>query len=254
MNQNEENDRLRAIFPAVLEALGNGSCCAPDASVEFMEGIPAEVKAEVDGLKRALEAACLFIELTPCDHDIYDNQLKAWGEFREAMDGIGRTADGKPVKTCAHPAPSKEEVTGDRTGEALPEIQDCNGDLLEQLGNAIEASGRRVAFGLRSQGHLPTIETMLSDGASWGEIGKRIGWTPATAQEWYEREEASEQQARPATCDACEHFTLVSDNGPDGEFIEACDHDAPGDEEQATVLVHDVSKGVSPNCPLRLRR
>jgi len=90
--------RLRAIFPAVLEALGNGSGCAPDASVEFMEGIPAEVKAEADGLKRALEAACLFIELTPCAPDIHDDQMHAWWEFVKVMGAIGRTADGKPVK------------------------------------------------------------------------------------------------------------------------------------------------------------
>ncbi len=45
-----------------------------------------------------------------------------------------------------------------------------------------------VVFGLRAQGHLPTIERMLADGASWQAIGKTIGWCPDTAREWYERE------------------------------------------------------------------
>jgi hypothetical protein len=39
-----ENVRLRAIFPKILEALGNGSGCAPDVSVEFLEAIPQEVR------------------------------------------------------------------------------------------------------------------------------------------------------------------------------------------------------------------
>jgi hypothetical protein len=45
-----------------------------------------------------------------------------------------------------------------------------------------------VAFGLRAQGHLPTIEQMLREGAPWAEIGRKIGWCPDTAREWYERE------------------------------------------------------------------
>ena len=45
----------------------------------------------------------------------------------------------------------------------------------------------RVLFGLKAQGHLPTIERMLENGATWEEIGKKIGWCPETAKEDYER-------------------------------------------------------------------
>lgn len=45
-----------------------------------------------------------------------------------------------------------------------------------------------VVVGLRDQGHLPTVERMLADGASWLEIGKAIGWDGPTAQVWYLRE------------------------------------------------------------------
>lgn len=39
--------RLKAVFPKVLEALGNGSGCTPTASTEFMEWIPDEVRSVI---------------------------------------------------------------------------------------------------------------------------------------------------------------------------------------------------------------
>jgi hypothetical protein len=42
-----------------------------------------------------------------------------------------------------------------------------------------------VVFGLQQQGHIPTIEKMLKEGATWEEIGKEIGWCPETAKEHY---------------------------------------------------------------------
>jgi hypothetical protein len=45
-----------------------------------------------------------------------------------------------------------------------------------------------LVVGLRAQGHLPTIERMLGEGASWSDIGRAIGWHGPTAREWYERE------------------------------------------------------------------
>lgn len=42
-----------------------------------------------------------------------------------------------------------------------------------------------VVFGLLRQGHIPTIEKMIKDGATWEEIGKEIGWCPETAKEHY---------------------------------------------------------------------
>jgi len=44
-----------------------------------------------------------------------------------------------------------------------------------------------ILFGLEAQGHIPTIEKMLSEGKSWEEIGKTIGWCHDTAKEHYER-------------------------------------------------------------------
>jgi len=54
-------------------------------------------------------------------------------------------------------------------------------DIEEALGNA------KVAFGLENQGHIPTIQKMLSEGKKWDEIGQAIHWCPITAREHYER-------------------------------------------------------------------
>ena len=42
---------LRAVFPKILAALGNGACCAPDVSVEFIKAIPNEVAGVVAQLR-----------------------------------------------------------------------------------------------------------------------------------------------------------------------------------------------------------
>jgi hypothetical protein len=43
----------------------------------------------------------------------------------------------------------------------------------------------RVLFGLTQQGHIPRIERMLEEGATWEQIGEEIGWCPETAKEHY---------------------------------------------------------------------
>jgi len=42
---------LRAIFPAICEAIGNGSFCSTQSSVEFLREVPKEVRLVVTGLR-----------------------------------------------------------------------------------------------------------------------------------------------------------------------------------------------------------
>lgn len=49
----EENTKLRELFPKILNALGNGSGCKPEVSLEFLQGIPKEVELVVKNLKYA---------------------------------------------------------------------------------------------------------------------------------------------------------------------------------------------------------
>lgn len=59
-------------------------------------------------------------------------------------------------------------------------------DPVSQLAALLEEAGLTARFGLEAQGHLPTIERMIKEGASWEVIGKAIGWDAMTArQHWY---------------------------------------------------------------------
>jgi hypothetical protein len=68
--------------------------------------------------------------------------------------------------------------------------------LLERCEAEARAAGQpglKVAFGLRAQGHLPTILDMLDQQKSWAEIGQVIGWDPETARLWFRREVLQDQ-------------------------------------------------------------
>ena len=72
-------------------------------------------------------------------------------------------------------------------------------NIARELGELLFAAGATVQIGLRAQGHIPTIERMLSEGATWGEIGKAIGWCPETAWRWYQYELAEPKPAEEPT-------------------------------------------------------
>ena len=55
----EERDSLRAVFPQICAALGNGACCMPDVSVGFIESIPNEVVSVVAKLRAQVERLTL---------------------------------------------------------------------------------------------------------------------------------------------------------------------------------------------------
>lgn len=57
-----------------------------------------------------------------------------------------------------------------------------------KLGELLAEAGLVPKIGLRQQGHMHKIVTMLGEQRSWVEIGKAIGWDPLAAQSWFERE------------------------------------------------------------------
>ena len=50
----KERDELRAIFPEICRAIGNGAGCTEQASVEFLREIPKEIAAVIGDLKARL--------------------------------------------------------------------------------------------------------------------------------------------------------------------------------------------------------
>ncbi len=47
----KENESLRAVFPDVLTALGNGSGCTPTVSIDFIRDIPKEISLVIGQLR-----------------------------------------------------------------------------------------------------------------------------------------------------------------------------------------------------------
>lgn len=70
-------------------------------------------------------------------------------------------------------------------------VEDRSGGVDEETGLR-ELLNAKVAIGLRQQGHLQTVTTMVVAGSSWEEIGATIGWHGPTVRDWYAREVAAE--------------------------------------------------------------
>lgn len=72
--------RLRAVFPAILKALGNSAFCSPDSSVEFLEEIPNEVRLYVGRLKYErdqMEAALMLAAQWGISSDGYSAEVSS---------------------------------------------------------------------------------------------------------------------------------------------------------------------------------
>lgn len=60
----DEVAQLRAIFPKILAALGNGACCTTDVSLGFLQEVPGEVETVVKSLRSQV--------IRPIDADLDD--------------------------------------------------------------------------------------------------------------------------------------------------------------------------------------
>lgn len=49
-----------------------------------------------------------------------------------------------------------------------------------------ELEDAKIIFGLEAQGLIPKIESLLSSGKNWEQIGSEIRWCPIKARESYE--------------------------------------------------------------------
>lgn len=70
----EEIERLREIISEATSAIGNGSGCSAQASVEFMAGLPKEIAMNTDALRSRV--ARLEGALT---------QILGWRELRDTL-------------------------------------------------------------------------------------------------------------------------------------------------------------------------
>lgn len=71
-------------------------------------------------------------------------------------------------------------------------MDDAINKFIEKLGDT------KICVGLEQQGHIPTIEKMLENDATWDEIGKKINWCAETAKthyQWYVEEQRKYDEA-----------------------------------------------------------
>lgn len=68
-----------------------------------------------------------------------------------------------------------------------------NPNLHTKVTTRLDIPDGPILFGLEAQGHIPTVEAALEEGADWKEIGRRIGWDGETARTYYDRHLARTQ-------------------------------------------------------------
>ena len=86
-------------------------------------------------------------------------------------------------------------------------------DVCRRLGELLQEAGAELRIGLRQQGHLPTVERMRAEGASWDEIGKTIGWAGHAVERWYAMETKDTNTPKCHACDAPATRKCVGDDG-----------------------------------------
>ena len=150
----EENRKLRELFPQILTALGNGSGCTPDVSLEFLQGIPKEV---------ALVVRILQGELSSAENERIDiakeleSEKKMHAETQNKLDEMTAYADklaqGLPC------LPKDVEVLREANARFAQE----NHDLLEQMFHT--AVGLLSTYGkfatLQPEDVLSYVETVI---------------------------------------------------------------------------------------------
>jgi hypothetical protein len=81
----------------------------------------------------------------------------------------------------------------------------------------MEILNQPVVFGLKAQGHIPTVESMIKNGSTWEEIGKKINWDGETACRHYMWHLQAENEALLKSKVGIEGWLLNTRN--DGTFI-----------------------------------
>lgn len=79
----------RAIFPKICEAIGNGACCTPDASIEFLSEIPNEVRLEIEKKDRELKRLNGTIAGM---NEVHSSLVDDWQRLRAALEDMEKKA------------------------------------------------------------------------------------------------------------------------------------------------------------------
>lgn len=97
--------------------------------------------------------------------------------------------------------------------------------------------GAPVVFGLRAQGHIPTVRAMLRAGRSWDEIGREIGWDGDTARRYWR----DDQDAVAALADkVLDGITVALQDFTTAQLLAVAEHrDAIADDGWMAKLIRE---------------
>lgn len=174
-----ENERLRLGLDRVREDAGSAWV---DDRVEM-----ANLKAENEQLKEDHNFHLRKMTEAECERNRANIEVERLSKERDEWYAALQSLNAVIEKNSQEREAEINRLTKERD-EAVSKLNPPGitaGTMLQQLG---VMAGDRIRFGLRQQGHMPTIERMLAEGRTWHEIGAVIGWHPPTAKEWYERE------------------------------------------------------------------
>jgi len=220
----QERDELRKKLQSNLDeilvclaglricTMAEGYRTIADATGDIRAGV-RNIRHEYDEKLSAAEAEVGRLR-TLCQKQ-QDEWEKAARERDSALSSLGRAREAanrlsKVVKARLPDLPRDGQCKGDSScvcakcdigiavhmlDSALASVPEAKGD--EKFPPEIENA--RVAFGLRAQGRMATVEQMRSEGKSWDEIGKAIGWSGSTVERFYELERVDAAPPSPAT-------------------------------------------------------
>jgi hypothetical protein len=103
--------RLRAIFPNILHALGNGACCSRDSSVELFELIPSEVEKYRKKIERERDRAERETNMAIAQRNAARAQAEYWRDIATGAFAKSATLPWEVSSANAEPIRSDGSAT-----------------------------------------------------------------------------------------------------------------------------------------------
>ena len=165
--------RLRALFPAICSALGNGAFCTPDVSIGFLESIPNEVASVVARLRAELAVAENWVEHhSKHADDLIGENVKLRAEVERLKDGgVQRIKDALATALDTRDAAIARAERAEAELARLRADRDYNHEYINRLASATgtlgEKSGTVVDVALSSIDQLRAEVERLKALGSW---------------------------------------------------------------------------------------
>ena len=155
-------DQLRAVFPKICAALGNGAWCAPDVSLEFLQSIPNEVACVVTQLRA--EIARLDTE-KPWLKEIKEMVASLSAALAESRAEVERLSKAPAEKSCGELSCDECDA---RTAELVARAERAEAAIVREMDQRNDAVSERIT----QQDRAELAETELREISA-----EKLRWT-----------------------------------------------------------------------------